>query len=300
VARRPRGGNARRLCGAVRADHALQILRRQNLPAGPLIGAHFVRVIVLYSMYEACQIAWGLWLYDKPMPEGLELEVYASSAAACLFVCVCRVTHRCMDRYAIIMIWEYFSMIYLRSATAIYYLPKFALVYFCWFHFYFYGTSYVSLAHEEDPRAARLSLPSLDRYGFYGVALLAMTGFTVHSLVFAVNHFEVPASERLEVSPDKPRAFFTELPWPAWDASLPPSWTLFMPLNSRQRNIYEVPSVPWLFRRLTTCVSSKGPWQHCGWHGSSPRAPEPAAPHATQPPGAPRGRQRRRRASVDE
>jgi hypothetical protein len=34
-----------------------------------------VRVVVLYSMYEACQIAWSLWLYDKPLPDGMQLEV---------------------------------------------------------------------------------------------------------------------------------------------------------------------------------------------------------------------------------
>jgi len=73
----------------------VELLRRQRKPSGPLIGAHCVRVVVLYSMYEACQIAWSLWLYDKPMPDGLQLEVFA-----------------------LIMIWEYFAMIYLRCAAA--------------------------------------------------------------------------------------------------------------------------------------------------------------------------------------
>ena len=89
-------------------------LRQQNKPITPLIVAHLVRVLVLYSMYEACQLAWGVWLYDKPVPAGLQLWVYG-----------------------IVMIWEYYSMIYLRCIAAIYYLPKFTLLYFLIFHFYF-------------------------------------------------------------------------------------------------------------------------------------------------------------------
>eukprot|EP00620_Florenciella_sp_RCC1587_P005683 CAMPEP_0182589682 /NCGR_PEP_ID=MMETSP1324-20130603/70086_1 /TAXON_ID=236786 /ORGANISM="Florenciella sp., Strain RCC1587" /LENGTH=80 /DNA_ID=CAMNT_0024806843 /DNA_START=114 /DNA_END=353 /DNA_ORIENTATION=- len=61
----------------------------------------------------------------------------------------------------------------------------------------------------------------------------------IHSMLFCLYHLELPASERLEVSYDTPRALFTTLPWPAWEASLPPSWTLFLPLNARHRNIYE-------------------------------------------------------------
>mmetsp|Transcript_19258 Transcript_19258/g.56018 ORF Transcript_19258/g.56018 Transcript_19258/m.56018 type:complete len:593 (-) Transcript_19258:17-1795(-) len=172
----------------------VEILRRQRKPVAPLIVAHIVRVIVLYSMYEASQIAWGLWMYDKPFPVGMQLEVYA-----------------------LIMIWEYFAMIYLRSAAGIYYLPKFALVYFLGFHFYFYAYP----------------------YAYFDVALLVAYLLTMHSLVYGVTHFEVPAASRLEVSFEQPRAFYTELPWPSWHAALPPSWTLFLPLNARHRNIYE-------------------------------------------------------------
>lgn len=43
----------------------------------------------------------------------------------------------------------------------------------------------------------------------------------------------------MKITFENPRAYFVELPWQAWQASLPPSWTLFMPLNARRRNIYD-------------------------------------------------------------
>jgi len=172
----------------------VELLRRQRKPSGPLIGAHCIRVVVLYSMYEACQLAWSAWLYDRPLPDGLQLEVFA-----------------------LIMVWEYFAMIYLRSYAALFYLPKFTFLYFAAFHCYFYANA----------------------YGFAGVALGVSALLTAHAMCHAILHFELPASVRLEVSFESPRAFFVELPWPAWHASLPPSWTLFLPLNARPRTIYD-------------------------------------------------------------
>ena len=111
---------------------------------------------------QACQLAWSLWLYDKPLPNGLQLEVYA-----------------------LVMVWEYFSMIYLRSAAGIYYLPKFTLLYFAFFHVYFYGCP----------------------YGFFGVALLIVYTLVAHGLVATVLRFELPASERLDVTWENTRAY---------------------------------------------------------------------------------------------
>jgi len=43
-----------------------------------------------------------------------------------------------------------------------------------------------------------------------------------------------------KVTFENPRAYFVELPWPAWHSALPASWTLFMPLNARPRTIYDL------------------------------------------------------------
>lgn len=172
----------------------VEILRARQKPIGPLISAHLVRVIVLYSMYEACQLAWAMWLYNKPVQSGLQLWVYG-----------------------VVMVWEYFSMIYLRCATALRFLPKLTLLFFCAFHFYFYTYS----------------------YAFFDVALLAMFTAMLHSMLYFVHTFELPASTRGEISFEQPRALYTELPWPAWDAALPPSWSLFLPLNVRHQGIYQ-------------------------------------------------------------
>jgi hypothetical protein len=132
----------------------VEVLRRMGKPSAPLIGAHVFRVVILYSMYEACQLAWSLWFYDKPLPDGLQLEVFA-----------------------IVMIWEYFSMIYLRSANGIYYLPKFTFLYFVGFHFYLYGNA----------------------YAFFGLALFIMYMLMAHALLATIVYAEVQAADRLEV-----------------------------------------------------------------------------------------------------
>ena len=63
-------------------------------------------------------------------------------------------------------------------------------------------------------------------------------------MCFCVVAFEVPASNRGEISLEQPRALTTELPWPAWDAALPPSWSLFLPLNARATSVYSGDDAP--------------------------------------------------------
>jgi hypothetical protein len=87
--------------------------------------------------------------------------------------------------YALVMIWEYFSMIYLRSAAGIHYLPKFTLLYFAFFHVYFYGCP----------------------YGFFGLSLLAVYVLVAHAFIATVLRFELPASERLDVTFENTRAY---------------------------------------------------------------------------------------------
>ena len=43
--------------------------------------------------------------------------------------------------------------------------------------------------------------------------------------------FELPALQRGDVDEAEPRARRTELPWPALDAMLPPTWSLYLPLS---------------------------------------------------------------------
>lgn len=102
-------------------------------------------------------------------------------------------------------------MIFVRSALSAYFFPRITLLYFLCYHIYFY------------------SVP----YGFFDVALIAWFLFMLHAMFFTVISLEVPGSARGVVSLEYPREVYSRLSWPAWSASLPNEWSLFLPLNSR-------------------------------------------------------------------
>ena len=59
-----------------------------------------------------------------------------------------------------------------------------------------------------------------------GVAAL----FMAHATLYCILELELPALVRGDIDAITPRARRTELPWPALDAMLPPTWSLYMPL----------------------------------------------------------------------
>lgn len=74
----------------------VELLRRQRKPAAGLLAAHGLRVVVLYSMYEACQVAWSLWIYDKPIPDGMQVRGAQCACVVCVSVC-----------YALCVRWDF-------------------------------------------------------------------------------------------------------------------------------------------------------------------------------------------------
>ncbi|KAH8069419.1 hypothetical protein JL721_5982 [Aureococcus anophagefferens] len=93
-------------------------------------------------------------------------------------------------------------------APSIAYLPKLTLLYFLAAH----GTFYA------------LARP----YALLNLAVAAL--LMAHAVLYVILEFELPAHARGDVDHETPRARHTELPWPALDAMLPPTWSLFMPL----------------------------------------------------------------------
>ncbi len=73
---------------------ARNVVRLRNIyPDSHLISAHLLRIVLYYVMYEASQAAWSVVLYGKSVPNGLPIWVYGFT-----------------------MIWEYFNLIFVRSA----------------------------------------------------------------------------------------------------------------------------------------------------------------------------------------
>ena len=89
----------------------VHMYRIRNKPILPFIIAHLSQVLIMYSCYEACQLFWADFLYDKSVPAGLQFQIFGA-----------------------VMLWEYFSMIFLRSALGIRYFPRITLLYILMFH----------------------------------------------------------------------------------------------------------------------------------------------------------------------
>jgi hypothetical protein len=97
----------------------IEILIARRRPISGFVCAHVVHLLVTYIMYEACQYAWSAWLYDKSLPEGLQLWIFG-----------------------VVLLWEYCSMLYMRASVTIKLLPRVFLIYFTAFHVYLYAVLY--------------------------------------------------------------------------------------------------------------------------------------------------------------
>jgi len=150
--------------------------------------AHLARLILLYAMYEACQATWSTVFYSKSVPVDLPLWIFATS-----------------------LVWEYFSLIYCRSALSAYFYPRYTALLFISYHIYFY------------------TVP----YGFFRLALIPYALLMVHCMIFTLLALEVPANSRGAISIECPREVYSQLSWSEWSANLPSEWTMFLPLNSR-------------------------------------------------------------------
>ena len=164
-----------------------------NISPMPFIISHVVKIFVYYLLYEASQLTFATWLYGEPYPGQKELWLYA-----------------------IVMLLEYFSMIYVRSKESIYFFPRAILLLFCCYHFYLY------------------SFPA----GFHELALLIMFLFMSFTMAYTVRYLEVPAFHRGLVNIDAPRGYQNQVPWPMWSQALAPEVTLFQAVTHRSTGVY--------------------------------------------------------------
>ena len=163
-------------------------------PPSHLVWAHVTKIILYYVMYEACQAAWSVVIYHKSIPEALPVWIYGLT-----------------------MIWEYFSMVFIRSALSVYFFPRLCFLYFLLYHCYFY------------------SVP----YGYFDVALIPLFMFMVHAMLYTILGLELPNAARGVINVECPREVYNRLSWQAPLASLPPEYTIFLPLNSRLSSLHD-------------------------------------------------------------
>lgn len=94
----------------------MEIFRERTQSFTPFVVGHLGRVVVYYVLYEALQFAMSVWLYDTGAPGNKELWLFAS-----------------------MMVWEYFSMIYVRSTGSILLFPRAAFLLFALYHVYLFS-----------------------------------------------------------------------------------------------------------------------------------------------------------------
>ena len=96
-------------------------------------------------------------------------------------------------------------------SQSVFFFPRIALIYYTFFHIYFY------------------SIP----YGYFNIALIPLFFFMLQAMLYTILALELPAASRGVVNMECPREVYNRLSWPEWTGSLPIEWTLFLPLNSR-------------------------------------------------------------------
>ena len=173
----------------------LEMLRSQNQSSVPFLIGHMTRVVAYYTFYEATQFACSLWFYDQSQPGQRELWLFA-----------------------IMMLWEYFSMIYVRAAGSIILFPRASLALFLVYHFYLF------------------SFPT----GFHLLALLVMLFFLLYLMMLCVRKYEIEAYHRGFVTSDQPRQFYNSIPWPVWSNGLAPEYSVFIPAARRSTSMYNM------------------------------------------------------------
>ena len=110
--------------------------------------------------------------------------------------------------FGLMLGWEYATLAHCRSAASIAFLPKLNALYFLACHGTFYAVS--------------------RPYALLNCGVAAL--FMCHATLYCILELELPALVRGDIDATTPRARRTELPWPALDAMLPPTWSLYMPL----------------------------------------------------------------------
>lgn len=121
------------------------------------------------------------------------------------------------------MVWEYYTMIFVRSSMSIKLFPRVSLVLYLLYHFYLY------------------SVP----FGFHLLALSIMFFFLVFTMIYCVRKYEIDAFYRGIVNIDQPRMIYNTLPWPSYPISLAPDYSIFMSVDQRSSSVYSnaVPNV---------------------------------------------------------
>eukprot|EP00968_Pinguiococcus_pyrenoidosus_P000127 scaffold10_cov257-Pinguiococcus_pyrenoidosus.AAC.41 len=169
---------------------------RQMRQPSLIVAGHLGFLVVMYTMYEASQALWANWLYPRLVANGTYLWLFA-----------------------LVMVLEYYSMVFLRSKAAIGFTPRMLMGCLLCYHLYIY------------------SFPA----GFFRPVLMLLCSVCAHICIYSCFRLEKAALLSGEVSFEQPRGAFFRLPYPVWQADLPPLWSVFVPPNETSTTVYHQP-----------------------------------------------------------
>jgi hypothetical protein len=138
----------------------LEVIRSRNQSTAPFLIGHFSRVLVFYFLYQFTQLAFAIFFYRRDSPGQQELWIFA-----------------------VMMVLDYYSMIYVRAKASIQIFPRASVALFLVYHFYYF------------------SYPS----GFHVLALSVMFFALVSLMVHCLRVYELQAYSQGFVSIDQPR-----------------------------------------------------------------------------------------------
>lgn len=174
----------------------MEMLAARRESQVPFVVAHISRVVLFYTLYEALQFAISIWFYEDNQPGEKELWLFA-----------------------LMMVWEYYSMVYVRTYSSIVLFPRGTFSAFALYHIYLY------------------SFPG----GYHFLVLFIMFLLTVWLMLFCIRKYEHDAYQRGVVNADQPRQLYNHLPYPTWTHALAPDYSLFQPPSHRSTSIYAEP-----------------------------------------------------------
>lgn len=174
--------------------YPLQAIRAAGQSPYPFLLAHFSRIVVYYLLYVAAQAIYVSWLYDDVTFGADQLWLYV-----------------------IMMLWEYYTMIYVRAAMSITFFPRISFALYMLYHVYYY------------------SYPS----GFHLMALSVLAFLVVATMVHCIRVYETKAYRQGLVNHEQPRMLYAQMPWPTWRYDIAPDYSMFMPLNYRTQTVYQ-------------------------------------------------------------
>ncbi|CAD8162262.1 unnamed protein product [Paramecium pentaurelia] len=172
----------------------LNILDRTQRSKKQLIIAFALMLFLIYFIYLSSVIIGGFLLFKSQVPFSLEDNFFG-----------------------LVTVNEFASLLFLRTRSSLYFVPKFTIIYYYLFLWYVQSTN----------------------YGFYSLAMLTLSYVCLGTFCLFIYLYEIPSLGWNPLSYytptiDRPRCYYLPVFSLNWVNDLPQLWSMFYPLHGRR------------------------------------------------------------------